>query len=61
MASDLPTFDYYPSSTNFLTLYVSFSLSLVPVQVSVFSENGTTYFYNPDETLPSQLSTGQVR
>lgn len=29
-------------------------------KVSVFSENGTTYFYNPEETLPSQLSTGQV-
>ncbi|XP_023349501.1 PAN2-PAN3 deadenylation complex subunit pan3 isoform X4 [Eurytemora carolleeae] len=29
-------------------------------KVTVFSENGTTYFYNPDETLPSQLSTGQV-
>jgi len=28
--------------------------------VTVFSENGTTYFYNPDETLPSQLTTGQV-
>jgi len=27
-------------------------------QVSVFSENGTTYFYNPDETVSSQLSTG---
>ena len=26
----------------------------------MFSENGTTYFYNPDETLPSQLTTGQV-
>jgi len=29
-------------------------------KVTVFSENGTTYFYNPDESLPSQLSTGQV-
>jgi len=29
-------------------------------KVSVFSENGTTYFYNPDESLSSQLSTGQV-
>jgi hypothetical protein len=24
-------------------------------QVSVFSENGTTYFYNPDETVSSQV------
>jgi len=29
-------------------------------QVSVFSENGTTYFYNPDETISSQLSTGVI-
>lgn len=29
-------------------------------QVSVFSENGTTYFYNPEENLSSQLSTGGV-
>jgi len=29
-------------------------------QVSVFSENGTTYFYNPDETLSTQLSTGVI-
>jgi len=29
-------------------------------QVSVFSENGTTYFYNPDESLSSQLSTGVI-
>ena len=29
-------------------------------QVSVFSENGTTYFYNPEESLSSQLSTGVI-
>jgi len=29
-------------------------------QVSVFSENGTTYFYHPEESLSSQLSTGAV-
>jgi len=29
-------------------------------QVSVYSDNGTTYFYNPDEQLSSQLSTGVV-
>jgi len=29
-------------------------------QVSVFSEGGTTYFYNPDESLSSQLSTGAI-
>ena len=29
-------------------------------QVSVFSENGTTYFYHPEETISSQLSTGVV-
>jgi len=27
-------------------------------QVSVYSDNGTTYFYNPDEQLSSQLATG---
>lgn len=27
-------------------------------QVSVFSENGTTYFYHPEESISSQLSTG---
>ena len=26
----------------------------------MFSENGTTYFYNPEENLSSQLSTGGV-
>ena len=30
-------------------------------QVSVYSDNGTTYFYNPDEQLSSQLATGGVR
>lgn len=29
-------------------------------QVSVFSENGTTYFYHPEEQVSSQLSTGAV-
>ena len=29
-------------------------------QVSVFSENGTTYFYHPEESVSSQLSTGVV-
>ena len=29
-------------------------------QVSVFSENGTTYFYQPEESMSSQLSTGVV-
>lgn len=29
-------------------------------QVSVFSENGTTYFYQPEEGVSSQLSTGVV-
>jgi len=29
-------------------------------QVSVFSENGTTYFYHPEEAVSSQLSTGGV-
>jgi len=29
-------------------------------QVSVYSDNGTTYFYNPDEQLASQLTTGGV-
>jgi len=28
--------------------------------VTAYSENGTTYFYNPDEHLPSQLTTGQM-
>ena len=31
------------------------------MQVSVYSDNGTTYFYNPDEQLSSQLATGGVR
>merc|ERR1719189_155173 len=29
-------------------------------QVSVFSENGTTYFYHPEESISSQLSTGVI-
>jgi len=29
-------------------------------QVSVYSDNGTTYFYNPEEQLASQLTTGGV-
>jgi len=29
-------------------------------QVSVYSDNGTTYFYNPDEQISSQLTTGVV-
>ena len=29
-------------------------------QVSVFSENGTTYFYQPEEGMSSQLSTGVI-
>ena len=33
---------------------------IVIVQVSVFSENGTTYFYQPEEGVSSQLSTGVV-
>ena len=30
------------------------------VWVSVFSENGATYFYHPEEAVSSQLSTGGV-
>ena len=34
--------------------------NLRSLQVSVYSDNGTTYFYNPDEQLSSQLATGGV-
>ena len=33
---------------------------IILAQVSVFSENGTTYFYHPEEAVSSQLSTGGV-
>ena len=33
---------------------------IILAQVSVFSENGTTYFYHPEEAVSSQLSMGGV-
>ena len=33
---------------------------IILAQGSVFSENGTTYFYHPEEAVSSQLSTGGV-
>ena len=41
-------------------LHNTLHCALSTLQVSVYSDNGTTYFYNPDEQLSSQLTTGVV-
>jgi hypothetical protein len=46
---------------SFLFILLKFHVISSCYKVAIFSDNGTTYFYNPEETLPGQLSTGQVR